>query len=154
EAALRRTPEDAFTHANRGWTLLEQGNPTKAMEHFREALRLNPEMDWARAGIVESLKARHFIYRWMLRYFFWMSRLSRKVQWGVILGALLLFNVVDHIESSYPNLTFVTRPLIVAYLIFFVLSWLALPIFNTLLRLNRFGRLTLSRENKLQSTLV
>ena len=93
EAALRRTPDDAFTHANRGWTLLEQGNPAKAMEHFREALRLNPEMDWARAGIVESLKAKHFVYRWILGYFFWMQRLSGRARWGVIIGAYLLFQV-------------------------------------------------------------
>ena len=78
ETALLRDPDNPYTHANRGWTLLEQGNPAKAMEHFREALRLNPNMAWARQGIVEALKARHFIYRWMLGYFFWMLRLSRR----------------------------------------------------------------------------
>jgi Tfp pilus assembly protein PilF len=154
EAALQRAPENAFTHANRGWTLLEQGNPAKAMEHFREALRLDPTMDWARQGIVESLKAKHFIYRWMLAYFLWMSRLSGGAQWGVIVGLVVVFQVATSIEANYPALTFITRPLIVGYLVFFALSWLARPLFNTLLRFNRFGRMVLNREEIWQSNLV
>ena len=31
DAALRRHPDDALTHANQGWTLLEQGDPRKAL---------------------------------------------------------------------------------------------------------------------------
>jgi tetratricopeptide (TPR) repeat protein len=154
EAALQRAPENAFTHANRGWTLLEQSDPTKAMEHFREALRLDPTMDWARQGIVESLKAKHFIYRWMLAYFLWMSRLSSGAQWGVIVGLYVVFQAANYIESNYPALAVVTRPLIVGYLAFFVLSWLARPLFNTLLRLSRFGRMVLNREEVWQSNLV
>lgn len=152
--ALRKAPEDPLTHANRGWTLLEQGNPAKAMEHFREALRLDPELDWARAGIVEALKARHVLYRWMLGYFFWMSRLSRGAQWAVVIGLLAVFRIVNYVNEIHPQLGVVTRPLIVAYLAFFVLSWLSRPIFNTLLRFNRFGRLALSAEDRLQSNLV
>ncbi len=154
EAALRREPENAYTHANRGWTLLEQRNPAKAMEHFREALRLDPELDWARAGIVEALKAKNFIYRWMLGYFFWMARLSRQAQWGVILGAYVLSRIVASVEENHPEFAVVTRPLMVAYIVFVVLTWLSRPLFNSLLRLNRFGRLVLSREDVWQSNLV
>jgi tetratricopeptide (TPR) repeat protein len=50
EAALEREPENAYTHANLGWTKLEQGDPKSALNHFREALRLDPELDWARSG--------------------------------------------------------------------------------------------------------
>ncbi len=49
-AALLRDPENALTHANQGWALLEQGDHGKALEHFREALRIDPEIEWARAG--------------------------------------------------------------------------------------------------------
>jgi len=61
DTALARNPDSAFTHANQGWTFLEANDPQKALEHFREALRLDPENEWARQGIVEALKARHFI---------------------------------------------------------------------------------------------
>src|SRR5436190_20189123 len=61
DAALARNPENAVTHANQGWTLLHQGQAEKALEHFREALRLDPGNEWARQGIVEALKARNII---------------------------------------------------------------------------------------------
>jgi tetratricopeptide (TPR) repeat protein len=59
DAALRKDPENADTHANQGWTLLHQGDHRRAQEHFREALRLEPDHDWARAGIVEAMKAKN-----------------------------------------------------------------------------------------------
>ena len=35
--------ESTATHANRGWTLLEQSRADEALGHFREALRLDPD---------------------------------------------------------------------------------------------------------------
>ena len=67
--ALRLGPGDAYTHANLGWTYLEQGDREKAMHHLREALRIDPELDWARAGVVETQKAGNVFYRVMLNYF-------------------------------------------------------------------------------------
>jgi tetratricopeptide (TPR) repeat protein len=154
ESVLRREPENAYTHANRGWTLLEQRNPAKAMEHFREALRLEPNLDWARAGIVEALKARNFLYRWLLGYFFWMSRLSRRAQWGVIVGLWLAFQLANYVNANYPQFKWITGPLMIAYLAFFLLTWLARPVFNTLLRFSRFGRMVLTREDRWQSNAV
>src|SRR5947199_251490 len=83
--AIGLSPEDADSHANQGWTLLHASEPRRAMEHFREALRLEPNHQWARAGIVEALKARVFLYRWLLAYFLWMARLSGRAQWGILL---------------------------------------------------------------------
>src|SRR5579871_5018208 len=68
DAALARNPDNSLTHANQGWTFLEKGDPKKALEHFREALRLDPENAWARHGIIEALKARNFVYAVMLKY--------------------------------------------------------------------------------------
>ena len=69
-----------------GWTLLHDGDPRKAMGHFREALRLDPGMEWARAGIVEAMKARSLIYRIFLSYFLFMNRLSGNAQWATVCG--------------------------------------------------------------------
>src|SRR5690606_6128653 len=46
--ALRRAPENAFSHANQGWNCLHQNNPRRAQDHFREALRLDPNLEYAR----------------------------------------------------------------------------------------------------------
>ena len=146
EAALAKDPEDADTHANRGWTLLEQNEPRKAMEHFKEALRLEPNNEWARRGIVEALKAHYFIYSLMLRYFLWMSKLSRKAGWGLIIGAYLGYRVLLDTAAKNPSLAIYITPIVITYVIFAVMTWIAVPLFNLVLRLNRFGRLALSRD--------
>ena len=154
DTALRLNPEDAVTHANQGWTLLERGEHQQAMEHFREALRLDPEMDWARQGIVEALRSRYFLYRLMLNYFLWMSKLSRGAQWAVIIGAVVGHRVLRSIARQNEALAPYVTPLIVLYVAFVVLTWISHPLFNLLLRLNRFGRLALSREEIVTSNWV
>ncbi len=151
DAALARDPDNTITHANQGWTYLEKGDPAKALEHFREALRLNPENMWARQGIVEALKAKHFIYAMMLKYFLFMAKLDRRVQWGLIVGACLGVNLLDQVAKTNPGLRPWILPVEILYLAFFLMTWIASPLFNLLLRINRFGRLALSREQTIAS---
>src|SRR5262249_13736238 len=42
DSTLSREPENSFSHANKGWTLLEQGRRKEALKHFQESLRLQP----------------------------------------------------------------------------------------------------------------
>lgn len=151
DAALARNPENSLTHANQGWTLLEQRQPAKAMEHFREALRLDPEMEWARLGIVEAMKAKNFVYRAMLGYFLWMAKLPPRVQWGVVIGGYFGMRFLDGFGDRHPEWEPWLLPVKIAYLVFAVMTWIADPVFNLLLRLNRFGRLALSREQVVAS---
>jgi Flp pilus assembly protein TadD len=144
--ALARQPDDAYTHANQGWALLHAGQPAKALEHFRESLRLDPELEWSRAGIVEALKARNFIYRWMLAWFLWMSRLSPGARWGVVIGAYFGQRVVREIARSSPQLAPFLWPILFLYFAFALLTWLSPSFFNLLLRLDRFGRYALSAD--------
>jgi tetratricopeptide (TPR) repeat protein len=154
DSALARDPENSFTHANQGWTLLHRGDPKKAMEHFREALRLGPTSMWARRGIVEALKARNPIYRLMLQYFLWMSRLSSSARWGVVIGAYVASRFVRSLSETNPDLAPYLEPLLALYVVFVFLSWTAGPLFNLLLRLNRLGRLSLSRDEIVASNWV
>ncbi len=151
--ALSRDPEDALTHANQGWTLLEQRQPDKALEHFREALRLDPNLEWAREGIVEALKARNFVYRQLLRYFLWMRRLSGRAQWGVLIGLVLAQELLSS-KQIPPALAPISDLLFWLLIAFVVLTWTADPLFNLLLRLNPLGRLALSREQIWASNCV
>ncbi len=154
QSALARDPDNSFTHANQGWTLLEQRDHQKALEHFREAMRLDPGNDWARQGIIESLKARHFIYSVMLRYFLWMAKLPPNWQFGVILGGWLGNRLLGALAKSKPALEPWVFPLQMIYLAFALLTWTAEPLFNLLLRLNKFGRLALSEEQTRETNWV
>jgi tetratricopeptide (TPR) repeat protein len=42
EGALALDPESALTHATSGWTHLKSGEPEKAIEHFTQSARLDP----------------------------------------------------------------------------------------------------------------
>jgi tetratricopeptide (TPR) repeat protein len=153
-AALSKNPDNSLTHANQGWTLLEQGQPKPALEHFREALRLDPENDWARRGIVEALKARNIIYAVMLKYFLFMSRLSGRAQWAILLGGYFGNRLLAGFAKSNPELAPWLLPLRILYIAFALMTWIADPLFNLLLRLNRFGRLALSREQVVASNWI
>lgn len=154
DAALAKNPDNATTHANQGWTLLEKGEPKKALEHFREALRLDPENEWARHGIVEALKARNILYAVMLKYFLWMSKLGSQTQWAIILVGYFGNRALGGLAQSNPNLAPWVLPLRILYITFAVLTWTAYPIFNLMLRLNRFGRLALTPEQTVESNWV
>ena len=154
DAALRRNPDNAVSHANQGWTLLEKGQPKEALEHFREALRLDPQNDWARRGIIEALKARHFIYALMLRYFLFMAKLNRQARWGIILGAYFGYQLLRVMAANNPALKPWALPVCILYVVFAVMTWIASPLFNLVLRLNRFGRMVLSREQIVASNWI
>jgi tetratricopeptide (TPR) repeat protein len=152
--ALAKNPDNAFSHANQGWTLLEQGDPRKALEHFREALRLEPQMDWARQGIVEALKARNPIYRVMLWYFFWMAKLSGRAQWAVVIGGYLGYRVLRDLAARNPEWQPYVLPVLIIYIAFALMTWIADPLFNLLLRLSRFGRMALSHQQIVASNWI
>ena len=140
QGVLARDPENAVSHANQGWTLLHQGREREAMASFKEALRLDPDNDWARSGIVEAMKARNVVYRLLLRYFLWMDRLSTGQRWGVIIGGYLAARL-------FP-------PLLVVYLPAVLLTWAGDAFFNLVLFLDPFGRLVLSRDERIGAALV
>lgn len=144
--ALARDPDNAFTHANRGWTLLRESRPKEAIEHFREALRLDPTFEYARIGIVEAMKARNPIYRPILRFFLWMGSLQGRTQMWLILGLFFGMRLIRQVARTQPSLAPFLYPVIFLYLVFVLLTWVSDPLFNLLLRLDRFGRLALSRE--------
>lgn len=152
--ALERDPEDDLSHATQGWALLHEGRPDPAIEHFKEALRLDPESELARSGLVEALKARYAIYGLMLKYFLWMGRLSSGARWGVLIGLFVGVRVLRQIGRLHPSILPFVMPIVIAYAAFAVMTWLADPLFNLVLRLNRVGRLALSRDQVVASNWV
>ncbi len=154
DSVLAREPENADAHASKGWALLHAGDGPAAEHHFREALRLEPGNDFARRGILEALKSRSWLYRQMLRYFLFMSRLSGGAQWGIILGLYIAMRLLGGVARNNPDLAPFIWPLLIAYGLFVVLSWAAQPLFNLFLRLHPLGKYALDREDRLASTLI
>ena len=151
QESLRRNPENAFTHANEGWRLLHVRQPEQAMVHFREALRLDPNMEWARRGIVEAMKARFFIYRMMLGFFLWIGRFPPRTRLLLLIGMPIAQSVLQTTVASVPALEFLAFPMMLTYLLFVWMTWTSSALFNLVLMLNPFGRLALNREEKVQA---
>lgn len=147
--ALADDPENADTHANQGWALLHAGDRKGALGHFRESLRLDPEGEWARAGLVEALMARNPVYAAMLRYFLWMQRLDGRTRWMVILGGIFGYRIVRTAARDNPALAPWLTPLMVAYVAFVLLTWIAPQLFSAVLMASRDGRYALSDEQRL-----
>ena len=154
DTALAKDPENALSHANQGWTWLQRSEPQKALESFKEALRINPQLEWAREGIIEAIKAENAFYRILLRYFFWTSRLSRRAQWILILGLFFGSRVLRGIARSNPELGPIIYPILLLYALFVILTWCSDPLFNLFLRIHPFGRFALSNKEKMASNFV
>jgi len=143
---LARDPEDAFTHANAGWTELQRGRHQEAEAHFREALRLDPDFEYAREGLLTSFRARSPLYRGYLKYTFAMARLNRKVRWSVVIGLYLTVRFASLFPGGWV--------LAALYFLFVLWVWVARPVGNALLLLDRFARYALRQGEKIEAALV
>lgn len=154
EGALREDPNNAYTHANYGWGLLEKGDHKKALEHFKEALSNDPNFEYAQSGLLEAIKASNPVYRLFLKYSFWMSNLTAKYQWGVIIGFYLGFKALRSLAKNNESLQPYLIPLIVALAIIAFSTWVIVPISNLFLRFNKYGQLLLDKNEKISSNFV
>lgn len=154
EGALREDPNNAYTHTSYGWSLLEKGNHKKALEHFREALSNDPGFDYAQTGMQEALKAANPIYRLFLRYFFWMSNLTARYQWGVLIGIFAVSQMLKTVATRNEALLPFLLPFIIVLAVFASSTWIITPLSNLFLRCNKYGKLLLSRKDIISSNLV
>lgn len=145
DKALDRDPENEFTHSNYGWGLLEKNRHKEALTHFREALRINPMFEPARAGMVEALKSRYLAYRLFLRYAFWVSNMKSQFQIMLIVGLYLGVQVLNYLSDQNPTLGMIALPVIVLYVLFALSTWIIAPLSDLVLRLNPYGRFALNK---------
>ncbi len=143
---LADDPNSSLAHVNAGWTALHQGDSRKAEEHFREALRLDPEMEAAREGLLESFKARSWFYRGYLRYCFFMQRFTEGKQWLIIIGLYVVYQVLRRTLKEINPL--LAGGLVFLWLGFIMWIWLAPGIGNFLVFLDRSARLALKPGEK------
>ncbi len=154
EGALRNDPNNAYTHANYGWVLLEKGEHKKAREHFKEALLNDPTFGYAQSGMIEALKATNPVYRLFLTYSFWMSNLTSKYQWGVIIGFYIGFRLLRALARNNEALQPYLTPLIIVLALMAFSTWVITPISNLFLRFNKYGQLLLDKKEKMSSNFV
>ena len=148
ENILHDNPEDSYSHANVGWVALENGDTKKALEHFKQALQFDPNFDYAREGMSTALKSKNLIYKWYLKYSFWISKKSSKNQWVFIIGLYLVYRFAFNILEA-GGFTYLAVPLMIAYLFFALGSWIMEPFSNAILNFDSYGKYLLSGKEKI-----
>lgn len=151
---LARDPDNAYAHSALGWTQLNNGRYQEAQVAFREALRLNPHDEMARQGLIQAMNNRSFVFRIVHKFYVAMSRLNSKAAFGLIFGAWLLVQVLSRMADNIPALGPLILPIIIFYVLFVVLTWIANPLFNTFLRFHPFGKHLLDRTQTWSSNLI
>lgn len=154
EGALNDDPNNAYTHANYGWGLLEKGEHKKALEHFREALTHDPASLHAKTGMAEAIKASNPVYRLYLKYAFWIGNLTSQYQWAFIIGFYFGTRFLRSIANASPALKPFLMPLVILLTIVAFSTWIIRPIGNLFLRFNKYGQYLLSKREKISSNFV
>jgi hypothetical protein len=90
----------------------------------------------------------------MLAYFLWMARLSGRTQMAIVFGGWIGQRALRNAAAGNPALAPYVMPIIVAYALFVWMTWLASPLFNLTLRLSKYGRHALSREQMKTSNWI
>lgn len=152
--SVQRDPDDSYSHATLGWTLLERGRHHEAQESFREALRLDPNNEMARGGMIQAINSGNFLYRIMERWHTTLSRFALKYQFGILIGAWLLVTMLGQVGDQIPWVAPLVPFILMAYMVFAVLTWTSHAIFNSLLRFHPFGKHLLDRKQIWTSNCV
>ena len=146
--ALAQDPDNEFTHSTFGWNLLEKGRHREAREHFREALRIDPNYANARAGLKESLKSQIPPYRWLLQYSFWVTNKGKKAGWAIPLLIYVMVRVLATTFQSNESTAMIGVLIVLAYFVFVVATWILNPVANFFLLFHRDGRYALDVTEK------
>jgi tetratricopeptide (TPR) repeat protein len=149
DQAVQNAPENTDAHMARGYSFIYSNHPQEAFEAFREALRLEPNNEFARSGLLRALQMHHFFYRGMFRFFALMNRLSASVQWGLLIGFFIGYRILMTLMRQHPGWTPIILPVVILYVLFAFMSWISEPVTFFLLLFNRWGRLAMNGRQKL-----
>jgi len=152
EALLAKDPMNPFTHTNAGWAALQKGDRKAAESSFLEALRIDPEFEYAREGLIEAYKSRSFFYRIFLKYTFFMNRFSNGSQIALIIGFLVISRVARQIFTG--SMAPIGYLVTLLYIFFVFWSWLADGVGCFMLLTDRVARNALNRVERWKAILI
>ncbi len=154
DEALALSPNDDSIIAEKGWCVLECGDVAGARELFLNALRIDPNNESAKAGIVDSIKVKNFLYRLILKYFFWTGTLGGQARTGFLIGIWLIAKILRVVAKTIPTLQPFIIPVILLYVVFVLTTWLADPLTDLIMRFHPLGRHALSRKQIQRANFV
>jgi hypothetical protein len=153
-SVVERFPLNPVARAGSGWTHLTRGRINAAQGEFEQALALDPSLTWAREGLALALKARNPVYALLLRFFLWFGRLPQRTRTLLLVGGVLGYSFLRRTANAQSELKPLITPVLVVYVGFVLLSWLADPLLNLLLMTRPEGRRLLNADERRSAILV
>lgn len=140
EDAAALDPLDPLAAAGKGWSALGAGDRNVAVAHFRDALLVDPRSEWAREGLLVALRSRNVVYRTLLPAFLKLGRMSARQRLLVAIAGVVAFRVLRTVAAASPLLAIVAWPLMGAYVVFLLATWLADPLLDLAISMDAEGR--------------
>jgi tetratricopeptide (TPR) repeat protein len=149
---LQQNPDDDSAHTSAGWQALMEGDHKRANQHFMEALRLSPNSENARMGLVESFRARSSIYRLQLRFTHWMNQFTEGRQTMIMVGGFVAYKVLSTLLQDVSPI--LSSLIIGAWLIFALWSHLVRGFSSFFIVMDRFARQALRPREYWEGVVV
>ena len=142
---LARAPDTAMSHSNSGWSSLQAGDHRRANQHFLEALRLDPNDDYARRGLLHSFNSRVWTYRIYFQFVAWLGRYRKEMRFLFIFLIYVVYRfVVTGLRTEFGREGVNWSVVVVAT--YLVLFGFGRSFGNLFLLLDRFARHALKRK--------
>lgn len=149
-----RFPLNPVARSGAGWIRLNAGDYREARVEFEQALAMDPSLPWAREGMLLALKARSPVYLGLLRAFGWLGRFPARTRRLFLILGFFGFNYLRGVAERNPATQWVIYPLLVCYVGFLVLSWLADPLLNLTLLASTEGRRLVKDDDRTAALLI
>ena len=81
--ALNRAPENSYSHANKGWVAIEKDEYDKAIEHFKQALRFDPDQCLCKSRFKRIYQRQKLSLSRSLKVFFVDGQNAGKIPLGI-----------------------------------------------------------------------
>ncbi|MBO9152014.1 tetratricopeptide repeat protein [Chitinophaga sp. GCM10012297] len=152
--AFSHDPENELTHANKGWSLLEQKKPREALAHFREALRINPSYGYALAGMKLATNTQYWPYRALRAFTGWLQSSSELNKNLVPLSFLLPLTAVFLLSLKYKGMQPYWMMLVFTILAIFSTHLLYVPVWNFFMLMHAGGKQLLTKKETAAARLA
>jgi tetratricopeptide (TPR) repeat protein len=150
---LAQAPEDALSQNNAGWAALQAGDHRRANRHFLEALRLDPNFDSARKGLIHAFNSRVWIYRVYFQFLAWMSKHKSGMRWAIVIFIYVVYRmVIGTMRAELGRDSGDWIAVVVAF--YFIFFGFGRSFGNFFLLLDPFARHALGRKEIVLSSLV
>jgi tetratricopeptide (TPR) repeat protein len=145
---LAQVPDNAMAQSNAGWSALQAGDHRRANIHFMEALRLDPDYDYARLGLLHSFNSRVWIYRIYFQFVSWLGKHKDGMRYFWLIVIYLVYRVVIATIRTEMGSHDATYWIFVAVAFYLILFGFGRSFGNFFLLLDPFARHALTTKEK------